>query len=142
MTDPDRAASVPAGSPVELDATTGLGRRGVFAVPLLARDGVRITVLWVVLGSILGEFALHVGDYIDFDAGRYERLAISIARTHSVVPRVNGVDIHSFSQLYPLLIAPFFAHGLIVDRPEERQPLRARTSCPRPASRRSCSPGA
>ena len=113
MTDLDRAASVPAGSPVELDAATGRGRHGVFAVPLLARDGVRITVLWIVLGSILGEFALRVGDYIDFDAGRYERLAISIARTHSLVPRVNGVDIHSFSQLYPLLIAPFFAHGFL-----------------------------
>ena len=32
-----------------------------------------------------------------------------------LIPRVNGVDIHSYSQLYPILIAPFFAHGLIVD---------------------------
>jgi hypothetical protein len=79
----------------------------------LRRDGVLLGVLWIGLGSILGEFANQVGDYIDFDAGRYEHLAISIARTHSLVPRVDGVNIHSYSQLYPLFLAPFFAHGFV-----------------------------
>jgi hypothetical protein len=41
------------------------------------------------------------------------RFAISIARTHSLVPRIHGVNIESYSQLYPLLIAPFFRHGLV-----------------------------
>ena len=48
---------------------------------------------------------------MDFDAGRYERLAISITQTHSVVPSINGVNIHYVSMLYPLLLAPFFFGG-------------------------------
>jgi hypothetical protein len=85
-------------------------------VPLpLRRDGVGLAVVWLALGSLLGEIGLHARDYIDFDAGRYEHLAISIARTGSLIPRVDGVDIHSFSQLYPILISPFFVHGLIVE---------------------------
>ncbi len=67
--------------------------------------------MWLVLGSILGTFASYVRDFIDFDAGRYTHLALSIARTGSLVPRVNGVDIHSFSQLYPVLLAPLFIFG-------------------------------
>jgi hypothetical protein len=65
-------------------------------------------VIWLVLGSVLAEFARRVTDYPDFDAGRYERLAISVAETHSIVPRINGVNIHYVSMLYPVLIAPFF----------------------------------
>jgi hypothetical protein len=68
----------------------------------------RAVVMWLALGSVLAEFARHVTDYLDFDAGRYERLAISVAETHSIVPRINGVNIHYVSMLYPLLIAPFF----------------------------------
>ena len=88
-------------------------RRALAAAHPLQREGIRLGVLWIVLGSILAMFATRVGDYIDFDAGRYEHLAISIARAHSLVPRVNGVNIHSYSQLFPLLIAPFFAHGFV-----------------------------
>lgn len=56
----------------------------------------------------------RVRDWFDMtDELRYERLAISIARTHSLVPRIHGLDVQSFSQLYPLLIAPIFAHGLV-----------------------------
>ena len=80
---------------------------------LLRREGVHLAVIWLVMGSVLGEFALHARDYIDPDAARYERLAISIARTHSLVPRINGVNIHYYSLLYPILIAPFFAHGFL-----------------------------
>src|SRR5581483_827884 len=43
----------------------------------------------------------------------YERLAISIARTHSPLPHVHGVLVRSLDQLYPLLIAPFFGSGLV-----------------------------
>lgn len=66
------------------------------------------------LAAPLSVFATRVRDWFDMtDELRYERLAISIARTHSLVPRVHGVDIQSLSQLYPLLIAPAFAHGLV-----------------------------
>ncbi len=80
-------------------------------VRLLSRDGFKLGVTWIALGTILATFAVYARDYVDVDALRYEHLAISIATFHSLLPRVNGVDIHSFSQLYPILIAPFFVHG-------------------------------
>jgi len=55
-----------------------------------------------------------VRDWFDMtDELRYERLAVSVARSGSLVPRIHGVDVESFSQLYPLLIAPIFARGLV-----------------------------
>lgn len=84
------------------------GIRATTEVILLRRAGSRAVVMWLVLGSILAEFARRVTDYADFDAGRYERLAISVAETHSIVPRIHGVNINYVSMLYPLLIAPFF----------------------------------
>ena len=45
------------------------------------------------------------------DEMRYERLAMSIARSHSLVPRVHGQLIDSWAQVYPLLIAPAFHHA-------------------------------
>ncbi len=81
---------------------------------LLKRDSVRVVTIWIVLGSILGTFAARVRDFIDVDSERYQHLAMAIAKTHSLVPRIDGVDIHSYSQLYPLLIAPFFVHGTMV----------------------------
>jgi hypothetical protein len=100
-------------SPVELPTSRARGTSGFARV--LDRDTVGLALLWIVLGTVLAEFAIRIGDFIDFDAGRYERLAISIARTGSIVPRVNGVNIHSWSQLYPILIAPFFVTGYIPD---------------------------
>ncbi len=70
--------------------------------------------LWLAAGIGLSALTGRVRDWFDMtDELRYERLAISIARTHSLVPRIHGVDVQSFSQLYPLLIAPIFAHGLV-----------------------------
>ena len=70
--------------------------------------------VWAGLAAVLAYVAGRVRDWFDMtDEMRYERLAISIARTHSLVPRIHGVDIQSFSQLYPLLIAPVFRHGLV-----------------------------
>ncbi len=86
-------------------------RRRGFLPAWLSGPGIQIIAVWLVLGSVLGEFAEHVHDYLDFDAGRYEHLAFSIARTHSLVPRINGVDIHYYSLLYPILLAPFFVEG-------------------------------
>src|SRR5438105_1153753 len=43
----------------------------------------------------------------------YERLAVSIARSGSPLPRVRGELIRSLDQLYPLLIAPVYRHGLV-----------------------------
>jgi hypothetical protein len=83
-------------------------------VTRLTSDRVALPALWLALGLGLSALVARVRDWFDMtDEMRYERLAIAIARTHSLVPRVHGVDIHSYSQLYPLVIAPAFAHGLV-----------------------------
>ncbi len=78
------------------------------------RDPWPVIALWAAFGVTLSLITTQVRDWFDMtDELRYERLAIAIAQTHSLVPRIHGVDIKSFSQLYPLLIAPAFRHGLI-----------------------------
>jgi hypothetical protein len=70
--------------------------------------------LWIAAGFGLAALTGRARDWFDMtDELRYERLAISIARSHSLVPRIHGVDVQSFAQLYPLLIAPIFSHGLV-----------------------------
>src|SRR5690242_17839221 len=77
-------------------------------------DRVGLPALWVALALVLSTFAAQMRDWFDMtDELRYQRLAIAIARTHSLVPRVHDVDIRSFSQLYPLVISPAFSHGLV-----------------------------
>jgi hypothetical protein len=69
--------------------------------------------LWLAAGAGLSAVTGRVRDWFDMtDELRYERLAMSIARSHSLVPRIHDVDVQSFAQLYPALIAPVFAHGL------------------------------
>lgn len=83
-------------------------------VPARVRDAVLLATLWIVAATALAELTTRALDWFAKDDElRYERLAISIARTHSLVPRIHGVNIESYSQLYPLLIAPFFRHGLV-----------------------------
>ena len=78
------------------------------------RDGVLSVLLWIVAATFLSELTTRSFDWFAKDDElRYEQLAIGIARTHSLVPRIHGVNIGSYSQLYPLLIAPFFRHGLV-----------------------------
>jgi hypothetical protein len=79
------------------------------------RTAIFVAGLWIAAGYGFSELAVRVRDWFDSDEILYERLSITIARTHSLVPRIDGVDIHSFSQLYPLLLAPIFAHGLVPD---------------------------
>jgi hypothetical protein len=80
----------------------------------LPRDRWLLPGLWIALAATLSAVTVQVRDWFDMtDELRYERLAISIARTGSLVPRIHGVNIKSFSQLYPLVIAPAFRHGLI-----------------------------
>ena len=70
--------------------------------------------LWLIAGTVLAEVTAHARDWFDMtDELRYERLAMSIARTHSLVPHIHGVYVESYSQLYPLLIAPVFASGRV-----------------------------
>jgi hypothetical protein len=77
-----------------------------------ARRGAFLVALWIIVATVLSELTTRSLDWFAKDDElRYERLAISIARTHSLVPRIHGVNVESYSQLYPLLIAPFLRHG-------------------------------
>ena len=72
-------------------------------------------LLWLALGAALAAFTSKVADwFVMTDELLYERLALSIARTHSPLPRVHTEVISNINQLYPLVIAPAFRHGAIL----------------------------
>jgi hypothetical protein len=78
-----------------------------------ASDLAILGALWIVAAVALAELTTRALDWFAKDDElRYMRLAISIAQTHSLAPRIHGVHVGSYTQLYPLLIAPFFRHGL------------------------------
>ena len=80
-----------------------VGRR--LRVPLLPVA----VLLWLALGSVLAVFTSKVANwFVMTDELLYERLAISIANTHSPLPHVHGEAVSNINQLYPLLIAPAF----------------------------------
>src|SRR5262249_32720673 len=67
---------------------------------------------WLAAGLALSDLTARVRDWLDMTGElRYEQLSLSIAPTPSLVPRIHGVEVKSLEQLYPLLIAPVFAHG-------------------------------
>src|SRR5437763_16100232 len=55
----------------------------------------------------------------------YERLALSVDRTHSPLPRVHTEVISNLNQLYPLVIAPVFRHGAVLHGFHEAHVLNA-----------------
>lgn len=75
---------------------------------------VPLVVLWVVLATIFSTIADHVRDWNAMtDKLVYERLAISIGQTGSILPHLHDQSVRVLAQLYPLLIAPWFAHGYV-----------------------------
>ena len=84
-------------------------------LPLLLRPGALGLGLWIAAALALSEITGRVTDWFDMtDELRYERLAISIARSGSPLPRIHGISVKDLDQLYPLLIAPLFRHGDVV----------------------------
>src|SRR6266550_3079522 len=73
-----------------------------------------LVALWLAAASGLQLLTTRVADwFVMTDELLYERLAISIARGHSPLPRVHGALVPNVDQLYPLLIAPFFGDHLV-----------------------------
>ncbi|HEY8644988.1 MAG TPA: hypothetical protein VIL77_03820 [Gaiellaceae bacterium] len=73
-------------------------------------------VLWLMFGGALAWIASRVADwFVMTDELLYERLALSIGRLHSPVPRVHGAVVANLNQLYPLVLAPVFATGTVAD---------------------------
>ncbi len=72
--------------------------------------------LWLGLAVGLAALTTQVRDWFAMtNELLYERRAISVSRSLSPLPEVHGVVIHSYDQLYPLLISPAFAWGLVPD---------------------------
>src|SRR5262245_23859994 len=73
-----------------------------------------LLALWLVLASILAVVTAQVADWNAMtDELVYERLAIAIGQTHSIVPTLHGEFTRSLSQVYPLLISPWFLYGYV-----------------------------
>jgi hypothetical protein len=71
-------------------------------------------VLWLGLGAGLAALTSRVADWLVMtDELLYERLALSVTQMRSPLPHVHRELVTTFDQVYPLLIAPFFAHGTI-----------------------------
>ena len=82
--------------------------------------------IWLAVSAWLAAFTGRVTDwYLMTDELLYERLAISIAHGLSPLPRVHGEAIASLNQLYPLVIAPVFANGLVPDAVQHAHVLNA-----------------
>src|SRR5688500_1444343 len=66
--------------------------------------------LWLAVGSTIAvAFSGRIYDWsVMTDELLYAKLATSIGDTLSPLPSVHGTSIGVYSQLYPLLIAPFF----------------------------------
>ena len=82
------------------------------ALPFLA-----VLALWLAAAGVVSVLTRRVADwFVMTDELLYERLALSIARTHSPVPRVHTEVVSNVNQLYPLLIAPAFrgTDGIVV----------------------------
>jgi hypothetical protein len=73
-----------------------------------------LLALWVAFAVGLSQITGSVKDwFVMTDELVYERLAISIAKRGSPLPYLHDQFVRSLDQLYPLLIAPFFRHGLV-----------------------------
>jgi hypothetical protein len=73
-----------------------------------------LLALWLAAAAGLQLLTTRVADwFVMTDELLYERLAISIARGHSPLPRVHRELVPSVDQLYPLLLAPLFGDRLV-----------------------------
>ncbi len=89
-----------------------------FELPLLA--------LWAGLALVLSALTTRVVDwFVMTDELLYERLAISVAQLGSPLPHLHGEVIPNLNQLYPLLLAPVFRHGLVPDALHDAHALNA-----------------
>ncbi len=72
--------------------------------------------LWLMFGGALAWITSRVADwFVMTDELLYERLALSVGRSYSPLPRVHDVAIANLNQLYPLVLAPVFASGTVAE---------------------------
>ena len=65
---------------------------------------------WAVGGLLSGYFTSRIGGwYVMSDELQYVKLAVSVGDHLSLTPHLRGEDVGIYSQLYPVLTAPFYA---------------------------------
>jgi hypothetical protein len=79
------------------------------------RVALPVAAVWLGAGAALSRATGRVADwFVMSDELYYERLAIAVAHGGSPLPRLHGVPVPNVNQLYPLLIAPFYAGDTLV----------------------------
>ena len=75
-------------------------------------DGASVVAVALFLGWVLSLATTRVKNwFVMTDELYYERLAVSVAQTGSLLPRLHGELVPNVNQLYPVLISPLFGDG-------------------------------
>ena len=75
-------------------------------------DGASVVAVALFLGWVLSLATTRVKNwFVMTDELYYERLAVSVAQTGSLLPRLHGELVSNVNQLYPVLISPLFGDG-------------------------------
>ena len=75
-------------------------------------DGASILGVTLALGWLLAHATTRVKNwFVMTDELYYERLAVSVAQTGSLLPRLHGELVSNVNQLYPVLISTVYAPG-------------------------------
>ena len=75
-------------------------------------DGASVVAVALFLGWVLSLATTRVKNwFVMTDELYYERLAVSVAQTGSLLPRLHGELVPNVNQLYPVLISPMFGDG-------------------------------
>jgi len=88
---------------------TDLARSTRVRIPHLAARVAPPLLAWGIGALVSGFFASKIiGWYVMSDELQYAKLAISVADNLSLTPHLRGEDVGIYSQLYPVLTAPFY----------------------------------
>lgn len=75
-----------------------------------------VLAIWAAAAAALAVPVRRVVDwFVMTDELFYERLAFSVARTHSPIPTLHGAHVAAANQLYPVLLASVAGHALVPD---------------------------
>jgi hypothetical protein len=75
-------------------------------------DGASVVAVALFLGWVLSLATTRVKNwFVMTDELYYERLAVSVAQTGSLLPRLHGELVPNVNQLYPVLISPLYGDG-------------------------------
>src|SRR5215213_9815005 len=94
--------------------------------PRSLADGASIVGVALALGWILSLATTRVKNwFVMTDELYYERLAISVAHTGSLLPRLHGELVGNVNQLYPVLLSTVFGDGNVAASLEAAHRLNA-----------------